>query len=214
MAACGHFRVRRWAVLIGRERAFPCPPVGIFSCPPTPNLAFLPFGAGPHRCFGASMGSLQAQFLLALIHQRFRTQSAPGWNHQHDPGLPWRGNRSPGCRTVGRPARGYQSGWWSAVSRRVHRGRTRFSERCANPSSQRRRYLAGQSGRLTATVARLFASRRRAKMQRVPSVAVWPARNVPVGAVRRGGAWNLRGVVARSGATRTSAREARRSTAS
>jgi hypothetical protein len=35
MAACGHFRVRRWAVLIGRERAFPCPPVGIFSCPPT-----------------------------------------------------------------------------------------------------------------------------------------------------------------------------------
>ena len=35
MAACGHFRVRRWAVLIGRERALSCPPVGIFSCPPT-----------------------------------------------------------------------------------------------------------------------------------------------------------------------------------
>jgi hypothetical protein len=26
MATCGHFRVRRWAVLIGRERAFSCPP--------------------------------------------------------------------------------------------------------------------------------------------------------------------------------------------
>lgn len=37
MAACGHFRVRRWAVLIGREWAFSCPPVGTFSCPPTPG---------------------------------------------------------------------------------------------------------------------------------------------------------------------------------
>ena len=43
MAACGHFRVRRWAELIGREWALSCPPVGSFSCPPTlmpiePNL--------------------------------------------------------------------------------------------------------------------------------------------------------------------------------
>jgi cytochrome P450 len=37
-----------------------------------PNLAFMPFGAGPHRRFGAAMGYLQAQFLLAQIHQRFR----------------------------------------------------------------------------------------------------------------------------------------------
>jgi cytochrome P450 len=35
-----------------------------------PNLAFMPFGAGPHRCFGAAMGYLQAQFLLAQVHQR------------------------------------------------------------------------------------------------------------------------------------------------
>ncbi len=35
MTAYGHFRVRRWAVLIGREWAFSCPPVGSFSCPPT-----------------------------------------------------------------------------------------------------------------------------------------------------------------------------------
>ncbi|HYB37626.1 MAG TPA: cytochrome P450 [Mycobacterium sp.] len=30
-----------------------------------PNLAFIPFGAGPHGCFGAAMGYLRAQFLLA-----------------------------------------------------------------------------------------------------------------------------------------------------
>jgi cytochrome P450 len=32
-----------------------------------PNLAFMPFGAGPHRCFGAAMGYLQVQFLLAQL---------------------------------------------------------------------------------------------------------------------------------------------------
>ncbi|WP_234804862.1 LysM peptidoglycan-binding domain-containing protein, partial [Mycobacteroides abscessus] len=31
----GRFRVRRWAVLIGREWAFSCPPMGSFSCPST-----------------------------------------------------------------------------------------------------------------------------------------------------------------------------------
>ena len=38
MSASGHFRVRRWAVLIGRARALSCPPVGIFSCPPTNQI--------------------------------------------------------------------------------------------------------------------------------------------------------------------------------
>ena len=54
-----------------------------------PNLAFMPFGAGPHRCFGAAMRYLQAQFLLAQIHQRFRIQTRPGCASRHDPGLPW-----------------------------------------------------------------------------------------------------------------------------
>jgi hypothetical protein len=54
-----------------------------------PNLAFMPFGAGPHRCFGAAMGYLQAQFLLAQIHQRFRIQTRPGWASRDDPGVPW-----------------------------------------------------------------------------------------------------------------------------
>ena len=43
-----------------------------------PNVAFMPFGAEPHRCFGAAMGYLRAQFLFAQIHQRFRIQTRPG----------------------------------------------------------------------------------------------------------------------------------------
>jgi cytochrome P450 len=54
-----------------------------------PNLAFIPFGAGPHRCFGASMGYISAQFLLAQLHQRFRLQLPPDWIAQHDPAVPW-----------------------------------------------------------------------------------------------------------------------------
>ena len=54
-----------------------------------PNLAFMPFGAGPHRCFGAAMGYLEAQFLLAQIHQRFRIQTHAGRVPEHDPALPW-----------------------------------------------------------------------------------------------------------------------------
>lgn len=54
-----------------------------------PNLAFIPFGTGPHRCFGAAMGYLESQFLLAQIHQRFRIQTPADWAPQHDPELPW-----------------------------------------------------------------------------------------------------------------------------
>jgi cytochrome P450 len=54
-----------------------------------PNLAFIPFGAGPHRCFGATMGYLEAQFLLAQIHQRFRIQTPLGWAPRHDPIVSW-----------------------------------------------------------------------------------------------------------------------------
>ena len=50
-----------------------------------PNLAFIPFGAGPHRCIGAAMGYMSAQFLLAQLHQRFRIQTPPDW----DPALPF-----------------------------------------------------------------------------------------------------------------------------
>jgi cytochrome P450 len=54
-----------------------------------PNLAFIPFGAGPHRCIGASMGYMSAQFMLAQLHQRFRVQTLPGWVARHDPATPW-----------------------------------------------------------------------------------------------------------------------------
>jgi len=33
----------------------------------TAEPAFMPFGAGPHGCFGAAMGYLQVQFLLAQL---------------------------------------------------------------------------------------------------------------------------------------------------
>jgi cytochrome P450 len=54
-----------------------------------PNLAFIPFGAGPHRCFGAAMGDMSAQFLLAQLHQRFRLEIPPDWVARHDPAVPW-----------------------------------------------------------------------------------------------------------------------------
>jgi len=54
-----------------------------------PNLAFLPFSAGPHRCFGASMGYLQAQLLLVQIHRRFHFRLPSGSALQHDTEPPW-----------------------------------------------------------------------------------------------------------------------------
>jgi cytochrome P450 len=54
-----------------------------------PNLAFIPFGAGPHRCIGAAMGDMSAQFLLAQLHQRFRIRIPTDWVARHDPAVPW-----------------------------------------------------------------------------------------------------------------------------
>lgn len=54
-----------------------------------PNLAFIPFSAGPHRCFGASMGYLQAQFVLAQVHQRFCIRVSPADVSTHDAGPAW-----------------------------------------------------------------------------------------------------------------------------
>lgn len=48
-----------------------------------PPLAFIPFGAGQHRCIGSQLGYMNAQFILALIHQRYRIHTAPGWTPKH-----------------------------------------------------------------------------------------------------------------------------------
>lgn len=48
-----------------------------------PNLAFIPFGAGPHHCIGSGLAYMNAQFLLALIFQRYRLHTAPGWQPRH-----------------------------------------------------------------------------------------------------------------------------------
>lgn len=69
-----------------------------------PNLAFIPFGAGPHRCIGSALAYMNAAFLLAVIHQRYRIQLQPGWVPRHAStfsctirgGLPVTLNRAPG----------------------------------------------------------------------------------------------------------------------
>lgn len=69
-----------------------------------PNLAFIPFGAGPHHCIGSGMAYMNAQFLLALIFQRYRITTPEDWTPQHastfsttlEGGLPVTLTRPPG----------------------------------------------------------------------------------------------------------------------
>jgi cytochrome P450 len=69
-----------------------------------PNLAFIPFGAGPHHCIGSGMAYMNAQFLLALIFQRYRITTPDGWTPKHastfsttlEGGLPVTLTRAPG----------------------------------------------------------------------------------------------------------------------
>ncbi|WP_225724642.1 MULTISPECIES: cytochrome P450 [unclassified Nocardia] len=71
------------------------------SHPARPNNAFIPFGAGPHHCIGSGMAYMNAQFLLALIFQRYRLETPAGWKPKHastfsitlDGGLPVRISR-------------------------------------------------------------------------------------------------------------------------
>lgn len=48
-----------------------------------PRLAFQAFGAGPHHCMGTGMAYMNAQYLLALIFQRYRLRLRPGWKPKH-----------------------------------------------------------------------------------------------------------------------------------
>lgn len=48
-----------------------------------PRLAFQAFGAGPHHCMGTGMAYMNAQYLLAIIFQRYRLQLRPGWEPRH-----------------------------------------------------------------------------------------------------------------------------------
>ncbi len=48
-----------------------------------PRLAFQAFGAGPHHCMGTGMAYMNAQFLLAIIFQRYRLSLRPGWSPRH-----------------------------------------------------------------------------------------------------------------------------------
>ena len=48
-----------------------------------PSLAYIPFGAGPHRCIGSQMGYMNAIFILTLLHQRYRLDIDPAWRPTH-----------------------------------------------------------------------------------------------------------------------------------
>jgi len=48
-----------------------------------PALAYIPFGAGPHRCIGSQMGYMNAIFILTLLHQRYHLDIDPAWRPTH-----------------------------------------------------------------------------------------------------------------------------------
>lgn len=48
-----------------------------------PRLAFMPFGSGRHHCLGTGMAYMNAQFLLAIIFQRYRLALPEGWEPKH-----------------------------------------------------------------------------------------------------------------------------------
>lgn len=48
-----------------------------------PRLAFMPFGSGRHHCLGTGMAYMNAQFLLAIIFQRYRLELPDGWKPKH-----------------------------------------------------------------------------------------------------------------------------------
>jgi cytochrome P450 len=71
----------------------------------TAEPAFMPFGAGPHRCFSAAMGYLQAQFLLAQIDEIPDTNAPePGSPARSRPALAGRGGRARCAHQSGRPS--------------------------------------------------------------------------------------------------------------
>jgi cytochrome P450 len=48
-----------------------------------PRHAFMPFGAGPRLCIGDQFAIMEAQFILAMMTQRFRARLAPGARGEH-----------------------------------------------------------------------------------------------------------------------------------
>ena len=43
-----------------------------------PKSAYIPFGVGPHQCVGRQMAIVVAQFVLAMVFQRFRVELVAG----------------------------------------------------------------------------------------------------------------------------------------
>ena len=49
--------------------------------------AYLPFGAGPHRCVGEELALLEARLVLPMIVRAFRLRPVPGHAVVPDPGI-------------------------------------------------------------------------------------------------------------------------------
>jgi cytochrome P450 len=51
------------------------------------EFAYFPFGGGPRRCIGMQFASMEAQLVLAMIHQRFELEAVPGQRVEPHPVL-------------------------------------------------------------------------------------------------------------------------------
>ncbi|MGW0246619.1 cytochrome P450 [Nocardia goodfellowii] len=54
---------------------------------PRPALAYLPFGAGPHRCLAAQLAYALGQYLVPELLRRYEPALLPGWTLTEVPGL-------------------------------------------------------------------------------------------------------------------------------
>jgi cytochrome P450 len=65
------------------------------------TFAYLPFGAGPHRCIGYRMAMLESILVVVMIAKRFRLEPIGGSDSAPRAGLSLRPKR--GMRMILRP---------------------------------------------------------------------------------------------------------------
>jgi cytochrome P450 len=50
-----------------------------------PRYAYFPFAGGPHQCIGVDFAMMEAQFVVAMVAQRFRLHLVSGYEVEPDP---------------------------------------------------------------------------------------------------------------------------------